>query len=89
MGTLRALHVALSEWAGAEADVVDLATGDAILRYEVVSAGRPLFEATPGVWVAFRAKALVDHDDLAPFIDACIRGVGRVARAGQDVGRKR
>jgi predicted nucleotidyltransferase len=77
---LAALHVALSRWADGRADIVDLATPDAVFRFEVVSQGTPLFEAEPGVWKGFVARTLIDHDDIAPFVEACIASVGRAAR---------
>ncbi len=76
------LYVALSRWAEAPVDVVDLATPDAIFRFEVAAQGRPLFQSEPGRWSDFVARALIDHDDIAPFIEECIAGVGRAARAG-------
>ena len=78
---LRDLHVALSSWLGAEADVTDLSSSDAILRYEVAAAGRPLFEVQPDAWTDFAARALIDHDDIAPFIKACVAAVGAAARS--------
>lgn len=75
-----ALHLTLSELSKAHADVVDLSTSDAVLRYEIASHGRPLFEAEPGTWPEFVARSLIDHDDLGPLIRACVAAVGRAAR---------
>lgn len=69
--------------ADVEVDVADLATPDALFRYEVVSAGRVLVEAEPGLWSAFVARTLIDHDDIAPFVEACVAGVHRAARAAR------
>lgn len=77
---LGALHLALSRLCGAHADVVDLSTSDAILRFEVASGGRPVFESEPGAWSEFVARALIDHDDIAASIRACVAAVGRAAR---------
>lgn len=77
---LGALHVGLSRLCNAHADVVDLSTFDAVFRYEVVSHGRPVFEAEPGIWTKFVARALIDHDDLGAALRDCITAVGRAAR---------
>jgi predicted nucleotidyltransferase len=77
---LGGLHLTLSGLSKAHADVVDLSTFDAIFRYEIVSHGRPIFEAEPGIWTEFVARALIDHDDLGPSARACIAAVGRAAR---------
>src|SRR5438105_2196480 len=65
---LAALQVALAGWSGGKADVVDLATSDAVFRYEIVSEGRPFYETESGAWAAFVARALIDHDDVAPLV---------------------
>ena len=80
LGALGLLQAELSEWSGLESQVVDLARADALLRFEIVSDGRPLHEEAPGTWTHFVARTLIDHDDIAPFIAACVAGVGRAAR---------
>jgi predicted nucleotidyltransferase len=76
---LAALHVALSRWSGLHADVVDLAAADAVFRYEILSSAKPLVECPHGTWSDFVARALIDHDDVAPFVDACVAAVLRAA----------
>lgn len=77
---LGALHLALSRSSEAHADVVDLSTFDAVFRYEIASHGRPVFEAEPGIWTEFVARALIDHDDVGTYVRDCIAAVGRAAR---------
>ncbi len=62
-------------------DVVDLTTPDVALRMEVAREGVVGFAEPPELWADFVAKALVDHDDLGPWLEACVRGVGRAVRA--------
>lgn len=61
-------------------DVTDLAPTDPLLRMEVVRDGELLFARSREDWVDFVAKTLIEHDDVALFIDDLIRGVGRAAR---------
>jgi predicted nucleotidyltransferase len=80
LGELGRLQSDLGCWSGHDTDVVDLARADALLRFEMVSDGRPLYEAEPGSWTGFVARTLIDHDDIAPFVAACVAGVGKAAR---------
>jgi predicted nucleotidyltransferase len=80
LGELGRLQSDLESWSGLDAEVVDLARADALVRFEMVSDGRPLHEAEPGLWTDFVARTLIDHDDIAPFVAACVAGVGKAAR---------
>lgn len=74
------LQEELSQLAGVQVDVVDLAAADCIARIEVARDGRVLFESEAGRWTDFVARALIDHDDVAGFLPALVAGVGRAAR---------
>ena len=76
------LKLALDERCTVPVDVVDLQTHDAILRFEVVSAAVVLYADTRARWTDFVARTLIDHDDLAPFIDDLVAGVARRAARG-------
>ena len=73
------LGVVLQRRADVPVDVVDLATRDALFRYEVARDGVVLVGAGEP-WKAFVAKALIDHADVQPYVEACIAGVARRAR---------
>jgi predicted nucleotidyltransferase len=60
---------------GREAHVVDLATASDLLRFEVARHGVPVFEAEPGAWASFQARAMVMYWDLAPLIARTAAGV--------------
>jgi predicted nucleotidyltransferase len=72
----------LSERYGLDADVVDLATADCLLRREVVTRGRVLHAQGRQAWVDFVARTLIDLDDLGPWLERCREGVRRVATRG-------
>ena len=78
---LARLQLELCDRLGAEVDLSDLSTPDAIFRREVASRGRLLFEDRPGRFAEFVARALIDYDDIARFVPEMIRGVARAARA--------
>jgi len=75
------LALALGERFGAPVDVADLSTPDAVFRREVASVGKVLFEDRAGRFKEFVARALIDHDDVAPFLPALVRVVARRAAA--------
>jgi predicted nucleotidyltransferase len=75
------LQLALRERLGDDVEVSDLSKPDVVFHFEVVSRGRPLYEAPEGAWADFVARTLIAHDELAPFIEACIEGVARRLRA--------
>lgn len=64
---LPALAVQLSRATGCEVDLVSLDTAPPLLRVEVARDGVLLLERTPGEWSHFRARAMVDWWDWAPF----------------------
>jgi predicted nucleotidyltransferase len=78
--SLGALVLDLERLAKTPVDLVDLAAADALLRFEVLRDGRILYVDDRERLVRFAARTLIDHDDVAPFLDACIAGVGRAAR---------
>jgi predicted nucleotidyltransferase len=69
----------LSERYGHEADVLDLATAGALIRYEVISHGRVLHARDRAAWVNLVARTLIDLDDLGPWLARCREGVRRAA----------
>ena len=77
---LALLQDRFSECAAMPVDLLDLAVSDAIIRFEIVSQGRPLYETSAGAWRALVARTLIDHDDIAAFLPALRAGVGRAAR---------
>ena len=83
----RLTHRELGEWRlrlsdrfGLEADVVDLATADCLLRREVISHGRILHASSREVWVDLVTRTLIDLDDLGPWLERCREGVRRAAK---------
>jgi len=60
-------------------DLADLASPDAIFRFEVARAGQVVYADSPERWVEFVTKTLIDYDDIAPFIPMLIEGVERAA----------
>lgn len=80
---LGALQLALSEWAGLRADVADLGEADALLRFEALSHGRVLLRTSPQ-WENLVARTIIEHDEIAPFLDLLVAGVGRAARRRDD-----
>ena len=69
----------LERLCGREVDLVVEDDGTSvILRREVASRGRPLFEARAGAWTDACAAAIVAYADLEPFM----RRIGDSIRAG-------
>ncbi|MBK8995867.1 MAG: nucleotidyltransferase domain-containing protein [Myxococcales bacterium] len=52
---------------GAPLDLIDLDEAPPLLRMEMAPAGVVVKEATPGSWVSFRARAMLDWWDFAPY----------------------
>jgi len=73
----------LGDIIGREPHVVDLERADTWLRYNVARDGVLLHEASPGVWVAFQAQAMVMWFDLAPIVARCAEGVRRRLAEGR------
>jgi len=78
--TMGLLAAELSQQLSANVDVSDLATPDAIFRYEVVKCARALFEGTPGAFRDFLARTLIDFADIQRFVPELVAGVARRAR---------
>ena len=60
---------------GREPHVVDLQTASDWLRFQVARDGVLVYEALPGAWAEFKARAMVLYWDLAPTIALCAAGV--------------
>jgi predicted nucleotidyltransferase len=67
----------LSQALGLQVDASDLATADAIFRFEVAGCARPLFEADPHAFTDFVGKTLVDYSDIQRFLPELVAGVAR------------
>jgi hypothetical protein len=52
---------------GREVDVIPLDTAPPLLRIEIARDGVLVMERAPGLWSAFRARAMVDWWEWAPF----------------------
>lgn len=61
-------------------DLADLASPDAIFRFEVARTGKVVHVDVAERWVEFLTKTLIDYDDVAPFIPMLVEGVARAAR---------
>jgi len=70
-------------------DVSDLATTDAIFRFEVARSARVLFEDRPGRFADFLARTFVDYDDIQRFVPELIAGVARRAGSATSRGNSR
>jgi predicted nucleotidyltransferase len=77
---LPALAVRLSRAAGREVDLAALETAPPLLRIEIARDGVLLMERVAGLWSDFRARAMVDWWDWAPF--ARRFGAAAMARLG-------
>jgi predicted nucleotidyltransferase len=77
---LGALTLTLGARYGADADVVDLAVADALLRREVIRDGVVIHASSRSAWTELVTRTLIALDDLGPMLDACIEGVRRAAR---------
>ena len=64
---LGALEASLGRAAGRHVDLVALETAPPLLRFEVARDGRVLIERDPYSWSDFKARAMVDWWDWAPF----------------------
>lgn len=76
----------LSNLLGVEVDIADLATPDAIFRYEVAQCARPIFQRRPESFADFLAKAMIDYADIQRFLPELIAGVARKSRRGPGTG---
>jgi len=85
--TMGAVAAELTALLGHEADVSDLATPDAIFRFEVARSARILFEDRAGAFADFLAKTLIDYDDIQFFVPQLVAGVARRARRDADTAR--
>ena len=63
-----------------EVDVIDLASAPPLLRFEVARDGKLLYESRPYLWADFRARAMVDWWDWAPYQRRMDRGAVRRLR---------
>lgn len=77
----------LSNLLGVEVDIADLATPDAIFRYEVARCARPIFQCRPESFADFLARAMIDYADIQRFLPELIAGVARNLRRGPGAGR--
>jgi predicted nucleotidyltransferase len=66
---------------GRTVDVLDLASADTIVRYEVLTDGQVLRSDPREAWTALAARTLIEHDDIAFYLPSLIAGVGRAARS--------
>ena len=78
-----ALAAELEQILGREVDLVRLDTASTLLRFEA-SQGRRLYEARPGSFADFVARALVEHEDLRPILLRCAAGMFRRLKAAHD-----
>jgi predicted nucleotidyltransferase len=68
---------ALATLLGREPHVVDVSAVSDWLRFQVARDGVLVYEASPGSWTEFKARAMVLYWDLAPTIALCAAGVER------------
>ena len=64
---LGALEAAISRATGRSVDLVSLDTAPPLLRFEVARDGLVLTERVPHAWSDFKARAMVDWWDWAPY----------------------
>lgn len=77
------LKLDLEAAADVDVDVLDLATADALVRFEVVRDGVWLHAPDRTLRTGFVARTLIDHDDIAAFLPAMAEGVRRAATRGR------
>lgn len=63
----RRLEVALGRAAKCPVDLVSLEASPPLLRFEIARDGKVLLERRPYAWADFRARAMVDWWDWAPW----------------------
>lgn len=61
-------------------DIVDLRAANPLLRFEVARDGVLIWESRPYLWADFRARAMVDWWDWAPYQRRMDRGAVRALR---------
>jgi predicted nucleotidyltransferase len=64
---LAALAVTLARIAGRHVDLVQLETAPPLLRFEIARDGAVMLEREPYLWSDFKARAMVDWWEWAPF----------------------
>lgn len=62
---------------GRDPHVVEIHATSDWLRFQIAHDGVLVYEATPGLWTQFKARAMVLYWDLAPTIALCAAGVKR------------
>lgn len=65
--TLQELEVSLSRALGRFVDLVDLKKAPPLLRFEIARDGLLLVERRPYAWADFKARAMIDWWDWAPY----------------------
>ena len=76
----RLTHRELGARYGVDADVLDLAVADALLRREVIRDSVVIHASSRSAWTELVTRTLIALDDLGPMLEACIEGVRRAAR---------
>jgi len=67
----------LSRLLSVEVDVSDLATPDAVFRFEVARCAKLLYQDRPDAFSDFLAKAMIDYSDIQRFLPELVAGVAR------------
>jgi uncharacterized protein len=67
VGRLPSLAVTLERASGRTVDLTALEQAPPLLRFEIARDGRVLLERTPHLWSDFKARAMIDWWDWAPF----------------------
>jgi predicted nucleotidyltransferase len=61
-----ALQLALARVAAADVDLIRIETAPTLLRWQIATKGRPVFEASPGEFARFQARAAAEYLEYAP-----------------------
>jgi predicted nucleotidyltransferase len=65
--TRRRVRQAIAGWIGKPVDLVFLKDAPPLLRMEIARHGKALFQRHPHGWANFKAKAMLDWGDWAPY----------------------
>lgn len=75
----------LERAAGRQIDLVTMDEAPPLLRFEIATDGVLLLERTPHAWSDFRARAMLDWWEWAPYAEKF--GAAAIARMKEEVGR--
>ncbi len=83
LGDELALAARLEEIVERTVDLVDASAEDVLLRFEIASSGRVLFERTPNLFTSFVFHAVMQYWDEGPMLERAQRDYVHALQRGQ------